>query len=659
MSHSSKRTLSLALVVMLLICLLPTVVSASGDVELIDSPISVASGWQCVTQINTANWGGTFNPTSITEGSSLTLNFTGENFWSAHLAIAGSVTGWAQKDCEASTFEKHGEGSDAYYTLTFTYDDIVSLYGSDDLSGINAFYIYTNTDSGSGATVNSLTFTPAGSSEATTEPETGDVYTPTGGIVLDSASHEQSNAWSQITVVETTLAGGTIDPATFAKDGYVAITYTGTKGAIYLATQDATSWGWGQVDEPSSTTVNPDGSFTSVFTREAIAAVYPGADGFTDLAKLIIGTANITEKVVVRDIRWYAESESGEEETTAPTTEETTEATTEAPSEETTVAPGDETTEAPTEGSTGAPEGGILLDGNSHEQPNKWTIITELSTTNADGTLDPSIFAGDGYLAITYTGTKGALYVALMDATAWQWVQTDVADSTTTNADGSFTSIYKRSTLASIYKGKSNFSDLGKLILGTGETTGNTVITDIRWFKTEQTKKTYNAKLGYAAAGDWEPNEWGDNANTTVTGGGTYSIHYTPSEAADGAEVFVVDIIGGAELYRTCKLVGVSVTADGVNIPVNLNKVRFGDLEYNGNLRIEIFNAFGSNDPSIDLSALNFSQELIVSFTLEEVAVDDSNPNGGDSFRFVAFGTLLISAMAIVALTVSRKKWLA
>ena len=249
--------------------------------------------------------------------------------------------------------------------------------------------------------------------------------------------------------------------------------------------------------------------------------------------------------------------------------------------------------------------------------------------------------------------------MAIQDAGTWTWCQVNAPSSTTKNADGSYTSIFNRSDLAAVYAGKSDFSDLGKIFVGTADSTTTTVITNISWHKVEETKTWYAAKLGYAAAGDWEPNEWGDNARTSVSGGGTYTIVWNPSEAADGAEVFVIDIVGAANLYKTCTLTGVTVIADGVAVPVDMSKVKFGDLEYNGNLRIELYNAYGAtaSAPAIDLSALNFSEELIVCFTLYETPVDDTNSNTGDTFQVAMIGTLLVSAMAITAVVATRKRW--
>ncbi len=57
---------------------------------------------------------------------------------------------------------------------------------------------------------------------------------------------------------------------------------------------------------------------------------------------------------------------------------------------------------------------------------------------------------------------------------------------------------------------------------------------------------SYTAMLGFANS-DWSAQEWGDNANTTVTGAGEYSV--SRDGAASGALVFVVDIAGTGEAF--------------------------------------------------------------------------------------------------------------
>ncbi|MCR4779919.1 MAG: hypothetical protein K5876_02365 [Ruminiclostridium sp.] len=163
-----------------------------------------------------------------------------------------------------------------------------------------------------------------------------------------------------------------------------------------------------------------------------------------------------------------------------------------------------------------------------------------------------------------------------------------------------------------------------------------------------------------------------------VTGDGTYTVYVDSSVegsqaededtgelvtvVANGAMVFCVDIDGlaeehgfgkgadgyedlktGAEKKAFAQSKGIDITdlkittysTDGTttDIPVDLSKIIFGDIEGNGKLRIEIQNEYGdtAKDPAIDKSLISFDDKIEVTFTVTgldggdlDVAVDES-----------------------------------
>ena len=147
---------------------------------------------------------------------------------------------------------------------------------------------------------------------------------------------------------------------------------------------------------------------------------------------------------------------------------------------------------------------------------------------------------------------------------------------------------------------------------------------------------TYDAKLGFANS-DWSAQEWGDNAKTTVSGAGNYSVSW--NGAASNALVFVVDIVGaGADFAaESLGVTALSVVVDGVELPVDLSKVVTGDLENNGNFRIEIYNEYGSTKENapVDPAAVTFTTNLTVNFTIGAV---EQAPEGPQYDLFIAFG---------------------
>ncbi len=169
------------------------------------------------------------------------------------------------------------------------------------------------------------------------------------------------------------------------------------------------------------------------------------------------------------------------------------------------------------------------------------------------------------------------------------------------------------------------------------------------------------------------------NGNVEVTGDGTYTV-YVDSTAkgaqmededtgemvpvtANGATVFCVDIANvgaehgfgkgneaydnlpsdatGADKMQVAKDAGISISdvkiqltnQDGstTDVPVDISKIIFGDIEGNGKLRIEIYNAYGAgtqNDSPIDTSLITFDEKMAVTFTIS--GLDAAAPAADD-----------------------------
>ena len=172
----------------------------------------------------------------------------------------------------------------------------------------------------------------------------------------------------------------------------------------------------------------------------------------------------------------------------------------------------------------------------------------------------------------------------------------------------------------------------------------------------------YEAFLMYASS-DWSVqcmDATSENATTAdVTGDGTYTVAISGFELEDedtaemvpatgtGATVFCVDIDGlanalgcgkdaeGYDALETAadkmafaqatglKISDVVITAtntDGTStdIAVDESKLYYGDIEGNGKIRLEIFNAYGdtSKDAPIDAAGFSFDDSLSVTFTV-------------------------------------------
>ena len=213
----------------------------------------------------------------------------------------------------------------------------------------------------------------------------------------------------------------------------------------------------------------------------------------------------------------------------------------------------------------------------------------------------------------------------------------------------------------------------------------------------------YTAELKYAD-GSWAINSMGDQdlleesnpVTAEVDKDGTYTVSYGEVVyedgdegygLANGATVFCVDILGAtegrggkgdaaydaledataADKMQLAKDAGFNVTdvkvtltdADGntTDVAVDQSKVIFGDIEANGNLRIELYNEYGDskNDPAINKADIVDAVTVAVTFTVtgiegapaadepnnddnsaedttapDNTPADGSNPSGGD-----------------------------
>ena len=135
---------------------------------------------------------------------------------------------------------------------------------------------------------------------------------------------------------------------------------------------------------------------------------------------------------------------------------------------------------------------------------------------------------------------------------------------------------------------------------------------------------------------DWLWGNWdaGKATDATITGPGTYTVSLDNTQAentmsaANGANVFCVDIVGGYADLADLEVTLDSVKADGVEVPFDPEKICYGDIEEKGNYRIEIQNAYGltgdMSDPhygAIDAASFTAAEKIEVTFTI-------SDPNG-------------------------------
>lgn len=120
-----------------------------------------------------------------------------------------------------------------------------------------------------------------------------------------------------------------------------------------------------------------------------------------------------------------------------------------------------------------------------------------------------------------------------------------------------------------------------------------------------------------------------ESATTSFNGEGYYSVVLDAAEVggdgetpSNGVQILCVDFLGAQSALadgHSYEVTEVEVLADEEPVLVDLSKVKFGDLEGNGNFRVEIYNADGetAQDPAIDVASLAFASTLEVIVNLE------------------------------------------
>lgn len=152
-------------------------------------------------------------------------------------------------------------------------------------------------------------------------------------------------------------------------------------------------------------------------------------------------------------------------------------------------------------------------------------------------------------------------------------------------------------------------------------------------YVTSDVKNGYVAKLtAWGDGGNW------DGASTVVSGGskavGQYTVKLETTEARTNGKVYVLDLEGFAAKYPKALVRIDAIKADGQDLKFDANKFHYGDIEDNGNYRIELFNIWGSgtaqNSPfrasggpgEVGEPALAFNKTLEVTFTVVSTTSD-------------------------------------
>lgn len=139
----------------------------------------------------------------------------------------------------------------------------------------------------------------------------------------------------------------------------------------------------------------------------------------------------------------------------------------------------------------------------------------------------------------------------------------------------------------------------------------------------------------YYSNPDWsvQADTKNETAGTMVTGNGTYNFKVPVAALAESAVVFVLDIVGlSADLADGSTPVAYvnKITLDGElpaikSLAADNSKLAVGDLENNGNYRIEFYNEWGStkSDPAVNTAEISFSENMIMAVTFSGIELKE------------------------------------
>lgn len=150
------------------------------------------------------------------------------------------------------------------------------------------------------------------------------------------------------------------------------------------------------------------------------------------------------------------------------------------------------------------------------------------------------------------------------------------------------------------------------------------------------------AKAHYSFAdGDWDPSNWEYNdsgeASVLVNGNGTYTMLL--HGAGQGTNVFCIDFdglaaaVGADNINVDVETIIMDVVEEPGVVRVKNEKLVLGDIEGNGNYRIELYNEYGASkaDPAVNPADIKFDHNMQLTFTISGI------PEGKQYKAYYAF----------------------
>lgn len=277
----------LILILAALLLFVPAVAEeAAVEVVLFDSTATVPGAWQLITSVHTTNASGDFDPYLITEGGYFVVEYTG-TVDGVYLALSEWTAGtWSQADFPASCA---AEGD--LLKATFTYEQLVTAYGSTDFSEVDAVNVGSANAEGP-TTVTKLTWYGK-----PLQDELG------ADAVLFRGASTSNAANTNMAFVFTQHVGGEFDASQIGAGARIYAEYSGQKNGVYLAlSSHSGATHWARVDASEVVDLG-DGTYGSYFDYDAMVKAWGSNFARLDQFTVFSNTAN---EVKLRKLAYIA-----------------------------------------------------------------------------------------------------------------------------------------------------------------------------------------------------------------------------------------------------------------------------------------------------------------------------------------------------------------
>lgn len=236
----------------------------------------------------------------------------------------------------------------------------------------------------------------------------------------------------------------------------------------------------------------------------------------------------------------------------------------------------------------------------------------------------------DDLLSVT-TSTSKTWY--LSPDSPFNWTKLDGTFLNEFNAVEDYEAVgwtgYVSGDQATVINNKITFSDDGTIstidsngIASTGTYTTSTDGTNIISFS--DITPSFPIGSSWATATTTSENQWKIVKTAKATGAAVTDIWFGKRDESGKNEYMVFHFVLDDANGGNTDIQGTEITFDN-------SKLSFGDLEANGNLRLELYNDFGAtkDNPPLDISQLVFSNKIEITFTLGGITL---NPGAVGSY---------------------------